>query len=246
MRTVTMNAGGFTALTVGLAAAGFAAGYILASNRVRNETMDRVDEAINETKDFYERLNKTGPYATVSSAAKKLVGDDVVEEETTSEPEDGVGTEVVEQIIKEEHYNLFDQDDLHEPERGDDAPSKEERLSPRGEGMPYVISEGEWTLQERNYEQAQVTYYEADNTLADDRDAIIPNIDDTVGLKNLNLFDKGLSDNKDVLFIRNEALELDLEVLRDEGSYTEKILGIREDPEDEVVRTRKRRDERDD
>lgn len=93
----------------------------------------------------------------------------------------------------------------------------------RDPDKPYVITEEEFMLGERNYNTSTVTYYAGDGTLGDERDEIVDGVDQMVGINNLNEMIK----NPDVttIYIRNERLALDIEVIRSNGKYAEEVLG---------------------
>lgn len=100
----------------------------------------------------------------------------------------------------------------------------------RSEDEPYVISLAEFHNDEEDFDKVTLRYFEEDETLASELnsrndDSSIPL--DTVGVKNLLRFGVG-SEDEDIVYIRNEGLTSDFEVIRDEGSYTEKVLGLPE------------------
>lgn len=90
----------------------------------------------------------------------------------------------------------------------------------------YLVLDDEW--QEGDYDKASLVYYEEDDTLTDERDEIIHDVAYLFPKKMLNRFGENPND-PDVLLIRNELREMDLEVARDSRSYTECVLGIKSD-----------------
>lgn len=102
--------------------------------------------------------------------------------------------------------------------------NKEEENLPVSE-KPYIISPEEYGDFD-DYTKLSLTYY-SDGTLADDEDEIIDNIDETVGSD----FAEHFGDYEDdSVFIRNDRLKCDYEILRDNRSYTD-VTGV--DPEQE-------------
>lgn len=84
---------------------------------------------------------------------------------------------------------------------------------------PYVISPEEYG--EGSYTTISLTYY-SDGTLADDEDEIVEDIEDTVGSD----FAEHFGDyEEDSVFIRNDRLRCDYEILRDNRSYAD-VAGI--------------------
>jgi hypothetical protein len=99
---------------------------------------------------------------------------------------------------------------------------------------PYVIH-----IDERNenaaYENVEYTYFEEDDVLCNERNDILEKDerDTLVGEKNLERFGHGSGD-PDTVFIRNDRLEMDIEVTRSPNSYAEDVLGYDPDPEPEI------------
>lgn len=100
-----------------------------------------------------------------------------------------------------------------------------EDLERRGTGLPYIITVQEYQEDEETYDKLTATYYEEDDVLVDSRDAAIPDVENTVGVANLERFGHG-SDSMDSVYIRNELKHADFEVVRDRRSYTEVVLGV--------------------
>lgn len=97
----------------------------------------------------------------------------------------------------------------------------------RSRDEPYVISTDEYMNDADEYDKLVLTYFEADNTLVDEADTIIPDVEGTVGAANLLNFGAGSKD-KNVVYIRNDRQENDYEVIRNMSSYSQVVLGIEE------------------
>lgn len=80
---------------------------------------------------------------------------------------------------------------------------------------PYVISPDDFG--ERDYKIVSLTYY-ADKVLADDADMIVEDVEDIVGLNSLDSFGEYEDDS---VFVRNESLETDYEILLDMRNYSD-------------------------
>lgn len=85
---------------------------------------------------------------------------------------------------------------------------------------PYIISPEEFG-ESGNYMQISLTYY-SDGVLADDEDEIIEDIDDTVGEDFADHFGDYEDDS---VFVRNDRLRCDYEILKDNRSYHD-VAGI--------------------
>ena len=147
----------------------------------------------------------------------------------------------IEELMDEKGY-LVD----YEGQEVDDEIDEDERAmheymtQPPSEDQPFVddtedlmvsrypISFKAFTEDKPHYDKLTITYYEDDATLADDQDGIIPDIRATIGPDALQHFG-WLSGSDDVVYIRNDDISVDFEVIRAEGSYDEIVMGITED-----------------
>lgn len=95
---------------------------------------------------------------------------------------------------------------------------KEEKGGDESMEMPkiYVISPEEFDEMD-DYDIKSFTYYE-DGTLVDDNGFIIENPDEVVGVGSLNTFGEY---EEDSVFVRNESLMTDIEILRDVRNYAD-------------------------
>ena len=85
---------------------------------------------------------------------------------------------------------------------------------------PYVITPEEFDTNDE-YDTISLTYYEGDGVLADDCDEAMDDdeIERTVGYEALNHFGEYEDDS---VFVRNEELKTDYEILLDVGSFSDK------------------------
>ena len=83
---------------------------------------------------------------------------------------------------------------------------------------PYTISPDEYGEKE-DYEQVSLTYY-ADGVLADDFDEIVDEVDCKVGEDSLSKFGEF---EDDCVFVRNDILKIDYEILKDERNFADLI-----------------------
>lgn len=97
---------------------------------------------------------------------------------------------------------------------------KNEAYVPEGtemvENKPYVISPDEFGENE-DYDTISLTYY-ADQVLVDDGGDKIEDVDDVVGMESLTHFGEYEDDS---VFVRNDRLRCDYEILMDERTYSE-------------------------
>lgn len=231
------------ALVVGVGivalAAGAAIGYFVADKRLRTKYDDVLADQVEEARAFYATLNKADyptpeallkerhPEAVAAAEAMETYTGNVPDPrgEIVEAPEDGTlmirRTEEKEVISR----NIFVDG---EPIKDDDWDQDAEE-STRTPGKPYVITEGEFFQNETSYEQMQMTYYMGDDVLVDETSADVVNkSDEFVGDENLTKFGHGSKD-KHIVYIRNDAKELEFEIARSTGKYAVEVLGLGDD-----------------
>lgn len=128
---------------------------------------------------------------------------DEAKEETRDEAVVEENSEV--DIVKERYRNLARQYSVEEEKSMDE---------------PYVITPDEFGVL-AEYETESLTYYK-DEILAYETDEIIYDIDRVVGEDSLNHFGEFEPDS---VFVRNDALRTDYEILRDNRTY-EEVVGF--------------------
>lgn len=95
---------------------------------------------------------------------------------------------------------------------------------------PYVISVDSYENEYQDFSKNELTYYEEDDTLCDDRGDVIVAISHLIGDEALTSFGEG-SEDENVVYVRNIELGSDFEITRDSRSYIEVELGV--EPKDE-------------
>lgn len=102
----------------------------------------------------------------------------------------------------------------------------EAEVKARDTEKPYVVHEDEWSDgAQEGYSKITLTYYEGDLTLVDESDEPIPDIEGVIGRQSLLRFGHGTGD-ANTMFVRNERLATDFEVVRSTGKYAEEVLGL--------------------
>lgn len=217
---------------------GGGAGYILASVRLKKQYESLIENEMAELREAYGRIRVVAqpqPFPSPQEAVEALVKDATPQEEYEEVVETLEYTEttveVEEPIQKTNIFELAEE----EPEGGHPG---EEDLGPRDPNIPYVISTAEFMDPPRGYESITITYYEGDGTLADERDQIIDDVDGTIGDHNLENFGVGTTEDH-IVYVRNERISADFEVVKEERGYVEAVLGM--DPPEPFERNGKRR-----
>lgn len=198
----------FVYLTTGLVLGG-AAGYLVAKKLLDAKFEAELHLQIQDVKDYYRIIRKEGEYAspeTVPTVETEVTYDDVLE-----------GLEYIETTPEE----VTETEDVVEDE-------EEEEVVVRNPNEPYVISVKEFMEDRLEYDKVTLSYFEDDDVLCDEREEVIPNVDATVGSDALTKFGV-LSEDSKIVYVRNERTKTDFEVLRDSGSYSEIVLGFKEE-----------------
>lgn len=239
-------------------ALGVAGGYFAAKKVLRSQYEDLAQREISEAKTFYASVYKTnedgtpktpqevlselhGPEAAAEAlraykgqqAAEKLVGAgelayDEQDEAQIRKIENARGVQTVRS--KEDEAQLSE-DVESPPSRNvfqDDNFDLEEELKYRTKEEPYIITHDEYYAGDLEYENSSLTYYEQDDTLTDDQDKPIRDIEKTIGEDHLVRFGHGSRD-RNIVYIRNDRLGMDFEVVKSTGSYVEEVLGMLDD-----------------
>lgn len=134
--------------------------------------------------------------------------------------------------VPKEVRNVF------EEQKVEDEWDYEVELRSRTEDRPYIIHVDEKA--EKDYDEITLTYYAGDDVLCNSEDVIMDDQDRLVGLAHLDKFGHG-SNDPSIVYIRNDELTLDIEVIRSNGTYAEEVHGFKH--EDPPRRRRSRQDE---
>jgi hypothetical protein len=140
-------------------------------------------------------------------------------------------------IAREKNRNVFEDNKV---EDNWDYHLERSRRSPN---RPYVIHYDE--KDDFEYAESTFTYYEQDDVLCDETDQVVDpdRRDEIIGEANLNRFGHG-SNSPDVVYVRNDTLEIVFEICKSEGSYAEEVHGFIQHAEERRKEKRRFDDER--
>lgn len=207
-------------------AGGAVAGYLFAQKRLKPKYEQIAKEEIEEAKQFYSRVYKHEDFETPGLAAEKL-GVDVDaavramrEYQAISEIADMEEEEELVETPVSTKRNIF-----AENVPADSVWDLEEELKNRTDDEPYIISQDEYEENERDYQQLTLSYFEEDDVLVDEAEKPIEEVDSVVGEGNLTRFGHGSNDNR-IVYIRNDRLSMDFEIVKNQGSYAKDVLGF--------------------
>lgn len=213
------------ALCMVSAAVGGVTGYFVAKKQLSTIFETRLAEEIEATKKHYSVLYKKGPYSDIESARKELQGEVVPNVEESARLQEAV--EALRnysggQPLKVDYaktVRVFQETPVEE--------ITEDLIRNRTEEAPYIIGKEEFLNGEKEFVQVTLTYFVGDKVLIDEQQRVMDDVDETVGEDNLNRFGQGSKD-PNVVYVRNDALELEFEILRSEGKYSEEVLDFRD------------------
>lgn len=207
--------------------------YKFAKRRLAKQFDEKLAEELEKTERFYAVRNKEGVFETPEGAVEALhPGVRPVTEmqprQHTAVPyhtmsagdrDDAAEHPSVAQRIVER--NVFDtmKTDPRDWDFGAEIIAREENPN-----EPYVISTDEWAKNEPKNEQSQLTYFEGSGELVDNTGVEIRNEEQVVGSDNLTRFGHGSGDSN-IVYIRNERLGMDFEIIRTEGSMEAATAG---------------------
>ena len=219
------------AMSIGVATGSLATVYL-----VKEYYRGRADAEIASVKETYRRLSTQVEEKAViaksvarpdSTWAKKSQDSKDLQTELAKlgYTEDEVEVESDEEV--ELRVNAFDEFDVHSaiPEKIFSKLEDPEFMVYYSE--PHVISQQDF-MDLNGHEKITVTFFEEDDILIDEREIPIDGWEDMLGDDAMSKFGEGGSEDKDTVYIRNNALEADYEITRDPRSYEYVVLRIRD------------------
>ena len=219
-RSLTGREVGFFIAGVGVGLAiGFTVGSKVMEKKLKTKYAKIAEDEISEMREHYQqKMVAVEPKPPIEDVIKERERYTEAEQQAIDEtnllfpPEDGEEV-VVEEVIEVKETS---QVNVFNTETWDYA----KEVKSRDPEVPYIIHIDEFTQNEPDNEQITYTYYEIDDVLADPRDTKVDDMDAVIGLGNLGRWGHG-SNDENIVYIRNERLSLDFEVVRDRGSYAE-------------------------
>lgn len=85
---------------------------------------------------------------------------------------------------------------------------------------PYILSVEEFEDGRPGYDSIGLSYYDGDDSLVDDSEELV-DVDETVGADNLKAF---ADSDEDSMYIRNDKLGVDYEIIRVDGNFYDDIF----------------------
>lgn len=218
---------------LGGALIGSATTYLLVRQALMEKYRDIAEAEIASVKESYDLLNKQGPYSDPKKAMERFKElESQVDKYEDMIDENGYFREE----ILDANEETTEEAPVVRPPMPDGRPDPmtvvesvtDDRPKParhEGSDTPYVVTVNEFMQDREEFEKITVTYYEYDNTLASEDDTIVDNHDRLVGQEFPNYvgWESG-SDN--VVYVRNERISSDFEILVNPNGYEAEVLGI--------------------
>lgn len=198
-------------------AVGFYFGYKLNREKIRAEAFKQAEEELSEIREVYQqKLLANADKPALETVVEELGYSVKVEDQNQELPERPLRPPVPVRdpiVVKKDDTDGWDFG---------------EELRSRTPDAPYVIHQNEWSSEDSEYTKVVYTYYAGDDVLVDSEDNHpIPHPQVVVGQDNLK-WGHG-SDDIDVVFIRNDRLEMDIQICRTRKSFEEEVLGLEND-----------------
>ncbi|MET0786535.1 MAG: hypothetical protein ABWY25_07515 [Paenisporosarcina sp.] len=221
--------------TVGIASfvAGIGAGYTLRKIKEKKNFETKLEDLESQIVqlhyEFEERSGKIQRDLQITAKTMKTFStdgedllerfgrvhlDEIVVEHHPSNNQKTTTLEVVSNVEDNHPVNVFRNDD-------EDDWDYEEELKHRSPEHPYIIHRDEYFSDEMDFSQSTLSFYAGDQILCDEEDVPIYNPEKVVGKLE---FGKGSRDPS-IVYIRNEKLQAEYEVLLDPGYYQTEVLG---------------------
>jgi len=188
---------------------GFYFGYRFNREKIKAEVLKDAEEEIQQIREYYQQK--------VVAAEPKPELEDVIEERGYAQPERMLRPPVP-IVVTPPPVVVYEGG--KDKDRDWDFAAEVAARSPE---HPYVIHQDEFSQRREGYEQTTYTYWAGDDVLTDTDNIPLPHADLVVGQDNLK-WGHG-TDDIDVVFVRNDRLNLEMEICRDYRSYEEEVLG---------------------
>lgn len=202
-----------TGYAIGMAC-GVVTGYFIANRRWQTKYQQlemETREEIRKIRDHYHNKEKAAQVKRPLEEMVETLGyvnSEAVEEKSL----------VVEVPPPEVAVNVFTQT---QSEEGWDYEREMDKRSP---DTPYIIHKDEFMENVPEHTQITVTWYSGDDVIADEADRPIPDVEDRMGVANLEKMGYGSGD-PNVLYVRSERFGIDYEILLTQASYEVEVLG---------------------
>lgn len=196
---------------------GAAVGSLICFALLKEKYEDIANEEIDSMNDYYE-----GELKNVREIIDEMKNDEEEEKKTYV---DYVKKYSPDEIVKDKYYDTPYPDNIDEDYHEDEEPKEDPIENDLYYDTPFVISREDFDDTYEYFDKISLTYYEQDDVLADSQEEVIPDIDTVIGYEALSRFGD-MSDDDNIVYVRNGRLASDYEVILAKESYVESVLGI--------------------
>lgn len=235
-------------------AAGSGSGFVYAKKKLSAEYEQLLSEEMGRAREFFKRQNKRDEYKTPGDAVEALIktDSDLISTEVAEAadallsyqgktsgdiPEDMIVRNLDLRMgeIRADPNSLggppivVNRSIFTEPPRVNFQYAEE--MKARNSDAPYIVSDEEFLRNEDSFDQVCVTFYAGDGILADAQDKEVPSDEIEMVFGKDNFRFGHMSNDNDMVYIRNEALKMDFEVARSQGKYSVEVAGYVEPPQ---------------
>jgi hypothetical protein len=210
---------------IGLAL-GLGAGYLVGQLVSRRKAQELIDQETDAARDYYRAKLKTAgqsdhaaerPAAAVGTAGVENISLGISGDPRLVLPGTGILS------VSGTGMRAGERDDSPDGAGEPSDPVLSDIRPRRSNSMIYVITLKEFADEQEDYEKVTLTWYKEDNALLDQRNIPIRDVDGTIGTEFHKWF--GYESGSDfVVYVRNNGLEHDFEVVLNEGSYAGEVL----------------------
>lgn len=230
MQMTNLTANGIVSLAA--FAGGVVVGFTIASKRASSKWQKIANEEIADVKRQYALRAKPDLSEMATKYENMIQGEGYISPDPDrAENWPDEDEQPIEEPVVVKAKNIFESDD---PDTYWDEDEEMHRRE-TDPGKPYVLTHDEYMLGERDFNQTTLTWYDGDGVLVDEQDMPVEDIEKTVGNENMYRFGHASRD-QNVVYIRNERLSLDIEVLKSDGKYSEEVLGFIEHSDKPKIR----------
>lgn len=227
----------FAGIGVG-ATVGFYVGYRYSKKKLRAEILAEAEQEIETIREFYRQK------LIAAQAQEKPMVEEIIEErgyrpygtqepaETPRRPQEEVAQERLLPHFEEPAPEArplkapvpitpTENEPIRRPTGTWNYPYEQSR---RSFNAPYIIHKDEFDHSENGYSKVVYTYFAGDDVMVDEDNKPLLHGDEIVGQNNLR-FGHG-TDDENVVYVRNDKLELEMEICRVPQSFEAEVLGL--------------------
>lgn len=203
--------------------AGGTLAHFFTKKRVQAKYEQLIVDEVAAAKAFYSKLNKLDPVTLAKDITDQSSSESF--REAVMAVNKYAGGQFADKDPMEEHVSSNMHNVFSDNTPVDDTFNIDEEQITRTEEAPYVISREEFFENSTDFVQSTISYFDEDGVLVDEQDQPIEDSENTIGEYNLSRFGQGSHDNK-IVYVRNDRLQQEYEIVKSEGSYTREVLGF--------------------